>query len=80
MRPTFSQTRWREGYTIAEVDAFLDQVEPRLPTRGRTDEVLAAEITAVRFSPVRINRGYDMFEVDQYLDALTARATGRPPG
>jgi len=80
MRPTFSQTRWREGYTIAEVDAFLDQVESRLPTRGRTDPDLAAEITAVRFTPVRMARGYDMSEVDQYLDALTARAMGTLPG
>ena len=74
MRPVFTVVRWREGYQIDEVDAFLDDIEPRV-ARGAASG-LVDEILHVTFGPVRIKRGYDMDEVDHYLDALAVQARG----
>ena len=65
----FSTVRWIEGYDIAEVNAFILEVEP-LVLRDAPDRDLAQRVTRVRFTPVRIRRGYDMKEVDDYLDRL----------
>ncbi len=65
----FSTVRWIEGYDIAEVNAFIMEVEP-LVLRDAPDRALAQRVTRVRFTPVRIRRGYDMAEVDHYLDRL----------
>lgn len=65
----FSTVRWIEGYDIAEVNAFIMEVEP-LVLLHAPDHDLAQRVTRVRFTPVRLRRGYDMGEVDHYLDRL----------
>ncbi len=61
----FPVVRWREGYDISEVDAFVAKVEART--------VASADVETVQFTPVRIRQGYDMGAVDDYLDGVTAR-------
>jgi DivIVA domain-containing protein len=73
----FTQVQLREGYAIAEVDAFvaraLESVRATPPTMRPT------EVAAVRFTPVRLRPGYDMREVDTWLDALEQHLTARLP-
>lgn len=69
-RPEFTRVRLREGYSIEEVDSFLDRVEAefaRTPARLHPEELDDA-----RFTPVRLRPGYDMGEVDEWLDATAA--------
>ncbi|MCT1618373.1 DivIVA domain-containing protein [Janibacter hoylei] len=30
-RPSFTRTRWREGYAVSDVDDFLDELAAGLP-------------------------------------------------
>ncbi|QBF45898.1 DivIVA domain-containing protein [Janibacter limosus] len=69
-RPTFSTTRFREGYAVGDVDDFLDAVFTAIST-GQPVPPIA---TAV-FRPVRLEIGYDMAEVDDFLDELEAGLT-----
>lgn len=69
-RPTFSTTRFREGYAVGDVDDFLDAVFTAIST-GQPVPPIA---TAV-FRPVRLETGYDMAEVDDFLDELEAGLT-----
>ena len=63
MPPSFAITRWKPGYAIDQVDAFLATIGSRT----------AEEINAVEFRTVRFKGGYDEQEVDAYLDACIAR-------
>ena len=67
----FTLVRWREGYEIGEVDAFVAQVN--------AGSVTGARAQTVQFTPVRIRHGYDMGEVDDYIDRIAAQliASGR---
>lgn len=60
----FTRVRWREGYDIGEVDAFVGRVV--------AGTVEAAEVQTIRFTPVRLREGYDMGQVDAYLDGVAA--------
>lgn len=62
----FTAVRLREGYSMADVDAFLDKIQT-LPLASRADAVRDA-----RFASVYWREGYDMAEVDDYLDELVA--------
>lgn len=73
--PTFSQVRLREGYDIAEVDAFIVEMLPWLEGH-RAEPAIATRITEARFTPVRVKRGYDMGEVDEFLDVVLKKANG----
>ena len=66
-RPQFTPIRWREGYAVADVDDFLDQVFHALSTGHPVPDVDGA-----RFRPTRFGEGYDMEEVDDFLDELAA--------
>jgi len=67
--PPFTVVRWREGYSIPDVDAFLAEVRPLL--QGRLpDAELADRIVRSRFQPVRLRPSYDMGGVDDRLDVL----------
>lgn len=77
--PQFSVVRWREGYDISDVDAFIAQVS--------AGTVTSEDARKVRFSPTRLRPGYDMGEVDEFLDSIAnpSRVPGRhvgvkPPG
>ena len=65
----FTRTRYRAGYSIADVDAFLDRVEATLGLRPRYGPpVTAADVAAAQFRIVRVRAGYDPREVDEALD------------
>jgi DivIVA domain-containing protein len=69
----FSSTKFREGYSIEEVDVFLDRVERHLRTGGadRTQPPLTAEaVIDQRFSSTKLRPGYDQDEVDDFLDRI----------
>lgn len=64
----FPTTRWREGYDVASVDAFVARAERAVSMRDGS--VTAREVEQVRFAPVRLRAGYDMGEVDDRLARL----------
>lgn len=69
----FSSTKFREGYKLDEVDAFLDRVETQLRTGGRdrSSAPLTAEtVIGQRFTATRFRAGYDQDEVDDFLDRI----------
>lgn len=77
--PSFRRTRLREGYDIAEVDSFLDELRPWLAGRLPRPDV-ADRIRNARFAPVRLRLGYDMGDVDDHLAELERLASqGLPP-
>ena len=67
--PTFSLTRFKPGYAMDQVDAFLATIADRT----------AQEINQVEFRTTRFSLGYDEQEVDDYLDSCIAakRRTSR---
>ena len=67
---SFTRTQLREGYEIAEVDAFLRRARQALQARDLS--VTASDVHGVRFTPTRLRGGYDMGEVDRELDRLAA--------
>lgn len=67
---TFSTTRFKEGYDIAEVDKFLRRIE--------AGEASAEDIRTVTFSTVRFRSGYDTDEVDDYLDRVIRQMGSSP--
>ncbi|MFI6586449.1 DivIVA domain-containing protein [Embleya sp. NPDC050493] len=76
MQWNFTRTRLREGYAIADVDAFLALV------RGSLDGTAAVPLTPARvreqqFATVRLREGYDEDEVDAALDEIEARLAAR---
>jgi DivIVA domain-containing protein len=73
--PPFTLTRLREGYDIAQVDAFIADVVTRMAIEPPT--VRVEEIRTARFKPVRLKQGYEMREVDAYLDHLEAERRKR---
>ena len=65
----FTCTKYRPGYTIAEVDALIERIEATLGQRPRYGPpVTAAEVAAAQFRLVRLKPGYEMREVDEALD------------
>ena len=73
--PSFRRVRWREGYSIEEVDAFVERVEEAL--RSPSPSMSADDVSGVTFTAVRLREGYSMQDVDGWLDqaesALRAR-------
>ncbi len=70
----FTRTRYRAGYTMADVDAFIDKIEATLGIRPRYGPpVTVADVAAVQFRVVRIRTGYEMREVDDALDVYEER-------
>lgn len=69
-RPTFTTTRWREGYAVGDVDDFLDTVFTAISSGQPVPPIASA-----MFRPVRLEMGYDMGEVDTFLDELEAGLT-----
>jgi DivIVA domain-containing protein len=70
----FTNTRYRAGYLMADVDAFIDRLEETLGLRPRVgSRVTPADVVAVQFRVVRLRRGYEMREVDEALDLYEER-------
>ncbi len=72
----FSRTRYRPGYSIAEVEALIARIEATLAMRPRYGPpVTAAEVAVAQFRLVRLRPGYDMREVDEALDRYQEQLT-----
>lgn len=66
----FTRTWFREGYDVAEVDAFFSRAHHALESDDGS--VTEQDVHDVRFTPVRLRAGYDMDEVDRELDRIVA--------
>ncbi|GAB2699519.1 DivIVA domain-containing protein [Thalassiella azotivora] len=74
------RSRWREGYAIAEVDAFLRRVVTALTDleAGRSERRMTVDdVRSVRFSATRLREGYVQDEVDDLLERVVR--TLEPP-
>jgi len=67
----FSPVRFKEGYSLGEVDDFLD----RLEAAARRGEPLAPLFDGLDLPRVRLQVGYNVAEVDTFLGAIRE---GRP--
>ena len=74
----FTVTRWRESYSIDDVDDFLAEIGPLLQDSLPNPE-LAARISDVRFALARLRPGYDMVEIDDHLEHVMALASQGHP-
>ena len=73
----FSTTKFREGYSQAGVDGFLEAARTALAEYERsgmpaTPALSGNDVVNVRFQPTKFRAGYDQDEVDDYLDEITA--------
>jgi len=76
----FTRVRWREGYDIADVDAFIERLTATIEGRSIDQPVTVDDIRNVIFTPVRFREGYDVQEVDTFLDlAVQSLQGGQPP-
>lgn len=76
--PSFRRVRWREGYSIEDVDAFVARV---LESLGSPSPSLRPdEVTDVTFTAVRLREGYSMQEVDEWLDQAESVLRRRSSG
>ncbi|WP_181310299.1 DivIVA domain-containing protein [Nocardioides campestrisoli] len=73
----FPLTKWREGYAIEEVDAFVHRCE--LALERRAGAVTEEELRQVRFTPTRFRHGYDQGSVDDRLDQLSVALRAADP-
>ena len=71
----FRQTRFRAGYAVDEVDAFVEVVEDAL--RSPTPRLGASDVAWQRFTPVVMKSGYRMDDVDDYLTEAEHRLSER---
>jgi DivIVA domain-containing protein len=67
-QPLFTRVRWREGYDMAQVDAFIERLMATVEGRYVEPPVTADDIRSVIFTPVRLTHGYAVEEVDAFLD------------
>jgi DivIVA domain-containing protein len=64
--PRFTGRRFGEGYSVDEVDEYVDRV---LTAISRQDgSITPEEVMHHRFTPTRFGGSYDMDEVDNWLD------------
>jgi DivIVA domain-containing protein len=71
----FTPTRFRDGYAMDDVDAFLERVHATLTAYegGTAFGVLSAtDVVNARFHPTKFREGYSQDEVDDFLDQVVA--------
>jgi DivIVA domain-containing protein len=78
MSGLFTRVRWREGYDMAEVDAFIERLTATVEGRYSDAPVTAADIRNVSFTPVRFREGYSVDEVDAFLEQAAQSMPGGP--
>lgn len=74
--PLFTRVRWREGYDMAQVDAFIERLMATAEGRYVERPVTPDEIQQVSFTPVRLTHGYEVDEVDAFLDQAATLLRG----
>jgi DivIVA domain-containing protein len=75
-QPLFTRVRWREGYDMAQVDAFIERLLATVEGRYVERPVTADDIRSVIFTPVRLTHGYAVEEVDAFLDTAESLLRG----
>jgi DivIVA domain-containing protein len=75
-QPLFTRVRWREGYDMAQVDAFIERLMATVEGRYVERPVTADDIRSVIFTPVRLTHGYAVEEVDAFLDTAESLLRG----
>jgi DivIVA domain-containing protein len=75
-QPLFTRVRWREGYDMAQVDAFIERLMATVEGRYVERPVTADDIRSVIFTPVRLTHGYAVEEVDAFLDTAESSLRG----
>ncbi|WP_020391155.1 DivIVA domain-containing protein [Kribbella catacumbae] len=78
MEPLFTRVRWREGYDVSDVDAFIERLMATVEGRYVEHPVTADDIRNVIFTPVRLREGYAVGEVDAFLDQALQSMLGGP--
>jgi DivIVA domain-containing protein len=76
----FTPTRFRDGYAVDDVDAFLERVHATLTAYegGTAFGVLSAtDVVNARFHPTKFRKGYSQDEVDDFLDEVVAELRRR---
>lgn len=70
----FSTTKWREGYDMAQVDAFMKKARVALQfwEGRRPAELTSAEVVGLEFQPTKFRSGYDQDQVDDFRDLIVA--------
>ncbi|NRD26787.1 DivIVA domain-containing protein [Frigoribacterium sp. VKM Ac-2836] len=71
----FTPVRFRGGYAMDDVDAFLERIRTTLAAyeQGTASGVLTAvDVVDSRFRPTKFKEGYDQDEVDDFLDQVVA--------
>jgi DivIVA domain-containing protein len=71
----FTPTRFRDGYAMDDVDAFLERIHATLTAyeqRTAVDVLADVDVVNARFRPTRFREGYDQDEVDDFLDQVVA--------
>jgi DivIVA domain-containing protein len=75
-QPLFTRVRWREGYDMVQVDAFIERLMATVEGRYVERPVTADDIRSVIFTPVRLTHGYAVEEVDAFLDTAESLLRG----
>nr|MBP1191245.1 DivIVA domain-containing protein [Frigoribacterium sp. PvP032] len=72
----FSPVKFREGYDMADVDAFLARVQSVMAAddEGRTGapDMMPEDVVNARFTPTKFREGYHQDQVDDFLDEIVA--------
>ena len=79
-RVSFTQVKFREGYDIDEVDAFVAAVRASIAAGPSATGALGSDaVRNTRFQPTKFRPGYDQNEVDALLQQAgdTLRGYGR---
>ena len=65
-------TKFREGYDMAQVDAFLDRAAAALDEhqRGQVPSLSPDDVENVKFAATKFREGYDQDETDDLLDRV----------
>ena len=75
------RTKFREGYDVAEVDAFVIEAVAALDAaaRAQVPGLTADDVLNRRFRTTKFREGYDQDEVDDLLDRVDRglRGAGR---
>jgi len=68
------RTTFREGYSIADVDGFLERAAVALDELNRhaMPSLTAEAVLAEKFKATKFREGYDQDEVDDLLDRVVA--------
>jgi len=74
----FRHTRFRTGYAVEEVDAFVEAVEDAL--RSPVPRLDASDVAWQRFTSVIVRPGYRRDDVDDYLTDAEHRLSERGYG